>query len=152
MLPCVVWVNCTALRIICAVTTVRILSLIYPPYSKCWPFYDSHTWTDILERKSVGLSMSCFGTGGDEALKEQTRRNKVIDQQLKKDKDVYGNTHRLLLLGELYEMMVHVWGVSWLLCYTDLGYSPSFSDQIPSRNVGIAPCSNSPALEFWFKI
>ena len=47
--------------------------------------------------------MSCFGTGGDEALKEQTRRNKVIDQQLKKDKDVYGNTHRLLLLGELYK-------------------------------------------------
>ncbi len=33
-------------------------------------------------------------------MKEQTRQNKIIDQQLKKEKDVYGNTHRLLLLGK----------------------------------------------------
>ena len=47
------------------------------------------------------LNMSCFGGGaGDELLKEQARRNKAIDQQLKKDKDVYKSTHRLLLLGE----------------------------------------------------
>ena len=48
--------------------------------------------------------MSCFGGGtsetSDEVLREQARRNKVIDQQLKKDKDVYKSTHRLLLLGE----------------------------------------------------
>lgn len=45
--------------------------------------------------------MSCFGGGEDEVLREQVRRNKAIDQQLKKDKDVYKSTHRLLLLGEL---------------------------------------------------
>ncbi len=44
--------------------------------------------------------MSCFNSE-DEVIKEQTRQNKIIDQQLKKEKDVYGNTHRLLLLGEL---------------------------------------------------
>ncbi len=42
--------------------------------------------------------MSCFD-GGDEIVREQTRQNKIIDQQLKKDRDVYSNTHRLLLLG-----------------------------------------------------
>ncbi|XP_064394869.1 guanine nucleotide-binding protein G(s) subunit alpha-like [Halichondria panicea] len=42
--------------------------------------------------------MSCFNSE-DEVIKEQTRQNKIIDQQLKKEKDVYGNTHRLLLLG-----------------------------------------------------
>lgn len=42
--------------------------------------------------------MSCFG-GGDEKIKEQTRKNKAINDQLKKDKDVYKSTHRLLLLG-----------------------------------------------------
>lgn len=64
---------------------------------------------------SVGLSvdwvlppkMSCFGGGAsDELLKEQSRRNKAIDQQLKKDKDVYKSTHRLLLLGEC----LRTWG------------------------------------------
>ena len=45
--------------------------------------------------------MSCLGGGtDDEVIKEQARRNKAIDQQLKKDKDVYKSTHRLLLLGE----------------------------------------------------
>ncbi len=44
--------------------------------------------------------MSCFG-GGDESDKEQSRKNKAINDQLKKDKDVYKSTHRLLLLGEL---------------------------------------------------
>lgn len=44
--------------------------------------------------------MSCLGGGpDDEILKEQARRNKAIDQQLRKDKDVYKSTHRLLLLG-----------------------------------------------------
>lgn len=43
--------------------------------------------------------MSCFGGGEDELIREQVRRNKAIDQQLKKDKDVYKSTHRLLLLG-----------------------------------------------------
>ena len=41
----------------------------------------------------------CAGGGGDDELKEQKRLNKVIDTQLKKDKDVYRATHRLLLLG-----------------------------------------------------
>ena len=51
--------------------------------------------------------MSCFGGGAsDELLKEQSRRNKAIDQQLKKDKDVYKSTHRLLLLGEC----LRTWG------------------------------------------
>lgn len=49
--------------------------------------------------QSTGVKMSCFG-GGDEALKEQKRQNKLINDQLKKDKDVYKGTHRLLLLGE----------------------------------------------------
>lgn len=53
------------------------------------------------------VEMSCFGGGGDEALKEQKRQNKIIDAQLKKDKDVYKATHRLLLLGK----SVHVWFV-----------------------------------------
>lgn len=44
--------------------------------------------------------MSCFGGGEDEFLREQARRNRTIDQQLKKDKDVYKSTHRLLLLGK----------------------------------------------------
>lgn len=43
--------------------------------------------------------MSCFG-GGDDNVKEQSRKNKLINDQLKKDKDVYKSTHRLLLLGE----------------------------------------------------
>lgn len=43
--------------------------------------------------------MSCFGGSEDEFLREQARRNRNIDQQLKKDKDVYKSTHRLLLLG-----------------------------------------------------
>ena len=38
--------------------------------------------------------MSCFSSQ-DEA----SRHNKAIEQQLKKDKDVYKSTHRLLLLG-----------------------------------------------------
>ncbi len=46
--------------------------------------------------------MSCFGGGGDEALKEQRRVNKAIDAQIKKEKDVYKGTHRLLLLGGLF--------------------------------------------------
>ena len=46
------------------------------------------------------VEMSCFGGGGDEVLKEQKRQNKIIDAQLRKDKDVYKATHRLLLLGE----------------------------------------------------
>lgn len=50
--------------------------------------------------------MSCFG-GDDEKGKEQKRKNKAINDQLRKDRDVYKSTHRLLLLGEL--------GVSWLL-------------------------------------
>ena len=44
--------------------------------------------------------MSCFGGSEDEFLREQARRNRNIDQQLKKDKDVYKSTHRLLLLGK----------------------------------------------------
>lgn len=45
--------------------------------------------------------MSCFGGGAapDEELKEQRRLNKIIDTQLKKEKEVYRATHRLLLLG-----------------------------------------------------
>ena len=45
--------------------------------------------------------MSCFG-GGDDNSKEQTRKNKAINDQIKKDKDVYKSTHRLLLLGKLW--------------------------------------------------
>lgn len=50
--------------------------------------------------------MSCFG-GGDEEQKDQVRKNKAINDQLKKDKDVYKSTHRLLLLGECFG-----WGVA----------------------------------------
>ena len=46
------------------------------------------------------IDMSCFG-GEDEAAKEQKRQSKLIDAQLKKDKDVYKATHRLLLLGNV---------------------------------------------------
>lgn len=46
------------------------------------------------------VGMSCFG-GEDEAAKEQKRQSKLIDAQLKKDKDVYKATHRLLLLGNV---------------------------------------------------
>ena len=45
--------------------------------------------------------MSCFGAE-DDALKEQRKQNKLIDAQLKKDKDVYKATHRLLLLGNVH--------------------------------------------------
>lgn len=45
--------------------------------------------------------MSCFG-GGDDNTKEQSRKNKAINDQLKRDKDVYKSTHRLLLLGKLW--------------------------------------------------
>ena len=45
--------------------------------------------------------MSCFG-GEDEAAKEQKRQSKIIDAQLKRDKDVYKATHRLLLLGNVH--------------------------------------------------
>ncbi len=43
--------------------------------------------------------MSCFA-GKDDETREQERQNKAINDQLKKDKDVYKSTHRLLLLGE----------------------------------------------------
>lgn len=49
--------------------------------------------------------MSCFG-GGDDDQKEQVRQNKAINDQLKKDKDVYKSTHRLLLLGEWYNIII----------------------------------------------
>ena len=45
--------------------------------------------------------MSCFGEGKDEEAKEQLRKTKAINDQLKKDKEIYRSTHRLLLLGEL---------------------------------------------------
>lgn len=44
-------------------------------------------------------NMSCFGKSEDEGLKEQKRQNKIIDQQLRKDKKAYRALHRLLLLG-----------------------------------------------------
>ena len=44
--------------------------------------------------------MSCLGGGvEDDGTKEQKRQNKLIDQQLKKDKKAYRALHRLLLLG-----------------------------------------------------
>lgn len=43
--------------------------------------------------------MSCFG-GGDDSGKDQKLKNKAINVQIKKDKDVYKSTHRLLLLGK----------------------------------------------------
>lgn len=52
--------------------------------------------------------MSCFG-GGDESDKEQTRKNKAINDQLKKDKDLYKSTHRLLLLGQLHTYLCIYW-------------------------------------------
>ena len=45
--------------------------------------------------------MSCVSGGAeDDGIKEQRRQNKLIDQQLKKDKKAYKALHRLLLLGE----------------------------------------------------
>jgi hypothetical protein len=46
------------------------------------------------------IDMSCFG-GGDDGEKDQKLKNKAINDQIKKDKDVYKSTHRLLLLGKL---------------------------------------------------
>ena len=45
-----------------------------------------------------GGKMSCF-VGEDDETKAQSRKNKAINDQLKKDKDIYKSTHRLLLLG-----------------------------------------------------
>ncbi len=53
--------------------------------------------------------MSCFVGGGDDGAKEQSRTNKYINDQLKKDKDVYKSTHRLLLLGMLECVCVQGW-------------------------------------------
>ena len=64
----------------------------------CWLFLSRvREWGDW----SVCLwcKMSCFGGTEDEALKAQRRQNKMIDQQLKKDKKSYRALHRLLLLG-----------------------------------------------------
>lgn len=52
--------------------------------------------------------MSCFG-GGDDNTKEQSRKNKAINDQLKRDKDVYKSTHRLLLLGKLWVRFDNYW-------------------------------------------
>lgn len=43
--------------------------------------------------------MSCLSPKDDDE-KDRIRKNKAINDQLKKDKDVYKSTHRLLLLGE----------------------------------------------------
>ena len=53
--------------------------------------------TRVCQRVDVG--MSCFAGAEDEALGEQKRQNKIIDAQLKRDKDVYRATHQVLLLG-----------------------------------------------------
>ena len=45
--------------------------------------------------------MSCLGGSEDDGIKEQKRQNKMIDQQLRKDKKAYRALHRLLLLGEV---------------------------------------------------
>ena len=66
-------------------------------------------WVSLFLLGSV--EMSCFGGGEDEVLKEQKRQNKIIDAQLRKDKDVYKATHRLLLLGEsvhMYALCLHM--------------------------------------------
>ena len=47
------------------------------------------------------VEMSCLGGGvEDDGIKEQRRQNKIIDQQLRRDKKAYRALHRLLLLGE----------------------------------------------------
>lgn len=82
--------------------------------------------------QSTSVKMSCFG-GGDEALKEQKRQNKLINDQLKKDKDVYKGTHRLLLLGEsvVKHTVIHVtmknYPSSLLSNLFDLVMNPFFS-------------------------
>ena len=60
------------------------------------------------------VKMSCFGGGGtedEEGLKEQKRQNKIIDQQLRKEKKAYKALHRLLLLGNTHThtLIAHVY-------------------------------------------
>lgn len=55
--------------------------------------------------------MSCFSPQ-DEA----SRNSKAIEQQLKKDKDVYKSTHRLLLLGKIECVCLCVFSVFVCVC------------------------------------
>ena len=58
-----------------------------------------------MYKRVVGLvgvvTMSCLGGSEDDGIKQQKRQNKMIDQQLRKDKKAYKALHRLLLLGEV---------------------------------------------------
>ena len=62
--------------------------------------------------------MSCFESEEAKALKAQARQNEIIEQQLKKDRDVYGNTHRLLVLGELLAFLLYSYSLGLLTVYT----------------------------------
>lgn len=50
--------------------------------------------------------MGCFGGGGSKADHEESKKNKEttkrIDAQIRKDKQLYRATHRLLLLGKYF--------------------------------------------------
>ena len=81
--------------------------------------------------QTTSVEMSCFG-GGDETLKEQRRQNKLIDAQLKKDKDVYKGTHRLLLLGESY-----IVSLTCVHLYSDNDPCPFFTS--PFQDIMINP-------------
>ena len=49
------------------------------------------------------MGLNCIagdsGTGNNEEDKEKRKVNKLIEEQLQKDKQVFRATHRLLLLG-----------------------------------------------------
>ena len=87
----------------------------------------------------VGVAkMSCLGGAEDESIKEQKRQNKMIDQQLRKDKKAYRALHRLLLLGEslppsspslflLLDMNIGILHLYSFLSTALLPPSPSFS-------------------------
>ena len=55
--------------------------------------------------------MFCFGTPCSEEAelrRDQERRSQSIDAEIQQDKDEYRATHRLLLLGKLIVVTMHI--------------------------------------------
>ena len=61
--------------------------------------------------------MGCFGSAASkqdaDESKKQKEKNKKINQQIQKDKQVYRATHRLLLLGEYKGFLVYGFSCGW---------------------------------------
>jgi len=72
----------------------------------------------VAESASVEKMLCCgngFGGGGDgDGGRRQSQRNKDINAELRKEKDDFRSTHRLLLLGGyLCWIEILVFGKSW---------------------------------------